>query len=303
MVQNTKILKKAKENCMPFRNIPRVYSVIAGIVMFLAVSCSNKNANRVTGSGTIEVTEYDVASKIPGRIAWLAVDEGDTVTDGEVIVRLTTRELIAGRNRAQASLEAADAQIVSAQAQLRYLTADLKRIQALYKKGGASQQQFDLIRSQTDSAKAQLNAAISMKQEAESALKAAEIQYDESMIASPVTGVVLTKNYERGDVVMPGSTIFTLGNLNRPWIKIYVSDMDLGRVRLGQHVHIEVDSFPDKTFDGTVEQIANKAEFTPHDVQTKEDRTSLVFAVKVSIDNKQMLLKPGMPADAVFEIK
>ena len=288
---------------MPFRSIPKVYSVIAGIFIFLAISCSNKNANLVTGSGTIEVTEYDVASKIPGRIGWLAVDEGDTVTDGEVIVRLTTRELIAGKNRAQAGLEAADAQIASARAQLSYLTADLKRIQVLYKKGGASQQQFDLIRSQTDSTKAQLNAAIAMKQEAQSALKLADIQYDESMIASPVTGVVLTKNYERGDVIMPGSTIFTLGNLNRPWIKIYVSDMDLGRVRLGQHVHIEVDSFPDKTFDGTVEQIANKAEFTPHDVQTKEDRTSLVFAVKVYIDNKQMLLKPGMPADAVFETK
>ena len=288
---------------MPFRSIPKVYSVIAGIFIFLAVSCSNKNANLVTGSGTIEVTEYDVASKIPGRIGWLAVDEGDTVTDGEVIVRLTTRELIAGKNRAQAGLEAADAQIASARAQLSYLTADLKRIQALYKKGGASQQQFDLIRSQTDSTKAQLNAAIAMKQEAQSALKLADIQYDESMIASPVTGVVLTKNYERGDVIMPGSTIFTLGNLNRPWIKIYVSDMDLGRVWLGQHVHIMVDSFPHKTFDGTVERIANKAEFTPHDVQTKEDRTSLVFAVKVYIDNKQMLLKPGMPADAVFETK
>ncbi len=288
---------------MPFRNIPKVYSVIMGIFVFFVVSCSNKNANLVTGSGTIEVTEYDLASKIPGRIGWLAVDEGDAVTDGEVIVRLTTQELTAGKNRAQASLVAAGAQIASARAQLSYLTSDLKRIEALYKKGGASQQQLDLIRSQTDSTKAQLNAAIAMQQEAQSALALAQIQYDESMIASPITGVVLTKNYERGDVIMPGSTIFTLGNLNRPWIKIYVSDMDLGRVWLGQHVHIEVDSFPGKTFDGTVEQIANKAEFTPHDVQTKEDRTSLVFAVKVYIDNKQMLLKPGMPADAVFETK
>ncbi len=280
-----------------------VIFLLIGMSVFFVASCSNRNANLVTGSGTIEVTEYDAASKIPGRIGWLAVDEGDTVSDGEVIVTLTTRELTAEKNRAQASLKAANAQIVSAQAQLRYLAADLKRIEALYKKGGASQQQLDLIRSQTDSTKAQLNAAIAMKQEAESALKLAEIQYDESMIASPITGVVLTKNYERGDVIMPGSTIFTLGNLHRPWIKIYVSDMDLGKVWLGQHVHLKVDSFPNKTFEGTVEQIANKAEFTPHDVQTKEDRTSLVFAVKVYIDNREMLLKPGMPADAVFETK
>jgi HlyD family secretion protein len=274
---------------------------LPGIIIFS--SCSSNNKNAVTGSGTIEVTEYDVASKIPGRIGWLGVDEGDTVTEGTVIVRLTPRELIAGKNRAQAGLTAADAQIVSARAQLSYLTSDLKRVEALYRKGGASQQQLDLVRSQTDSANAQLQAAVAMQQEAQSALRLADIQYDEGMIAAPITGVVLTKNYERGDVIMPGSTIFTLGNLNRPWIKIYVSDMDLGRVWLGQHVHVSVDSFPDKTFDGTVEQIANKAEFTPHDVQTKEDRTALVFAVKVYIDNKQMLLKPGMPADAVFETR
>ncbi|MCL4478136.1 MAG: efflux RND transporter periplasmic adaptor subunit [Deltaproteobacteria bacterium] len=288
---------------MMFRKPYILFFTFIGMLGFITVSCSNKNANLVTGSGTIEVTEYNVASKIPGRIGWLGVDEGDKVNNDEVIARLTTRELTAGENRAQASLKAANAQIVSAQAQLRYLATDLKRIEALYKKGGASKQQFDLIKSQTDSTKAQLNAAIAMKQEAKSALKLAEIQYDEGMLASPITGVVLTKNYERGDVIMPGSTIFTIGNLNRPWIKIYVSDIDLGRVWLGQHVHLSVDSFPNKTFDGTVEQIANKAEFTPHDVQTKEDRTALVFAVKVYINNSQMLLKPGMPADAVFETK
>ncbi len=288
---------------MTIKRVRPISSVVAGMFVLLAVSCSNKNANRVTGSGTIEVTEYDVASKIPGRIGWLAVDEGDAVNQGEVLVRLTTRELTAEKDRAQAGLAASRAQIASARAQLNYLSTDLKRIQKLYKRGGASQQQLDLIQSQTDATRAQLHAAVAMQQEAENALKLAQIQYDESMIASPITGVVLTKNYERGDVVMPGSTVYTLGNLNRPWIKIYVSDVDLGRVRLGQHVGITVDSFPHRTFEGTVEQIANKAEFTPHDVQTKEDRTSLVFAVKVYINNQDMILKPGMPADAVFEAK
>lgn len=288
---------------MSFLKSYRLYFAFLAILVFFNVSCSNKNSSPVTGSGTIEVTEYDVASKIPGRIAWLAVDEGDMVNQGEIIVKLTTRELTAERNRAQANLNAAKAQISSAQAQLKYLSTELKRVEALYNKGGASKQQLDLLRSQTQSTQAQLNAAIAMKQEAESALDLAQVQYDESMIASPITGVVLTKNYEIGDVVMPGSTIYTLGNLHRPWIKIYVSDMDLGKVWLDQHVRISVDSFPNRFFDGVVRQIANKAEFTPHDVQTKEDRTSLVFAVKVYIDNKDMLLKPGMPADALFESK
>ncbi len=286
---------------MTIKRVRPLSFVVTGMFVLLAVSCSNKNAHRVTGSGTIEVTEYDVASKIPGRIGWLGVDEGDSVTQGEVLVKLTTRELTAELTRAQAGLAASRAQIASAQAQLNYLKTDLKRIESLYRRGGASQQQLDLIRSQTDATRAQLNAAIAMKQEAESALRLAQIQFDESSIASPITGVVLTKNYERGDVVMPGSTVFTLGNLNRPWIKIYVSDIDLGLVRLGQHVRITVDSFPGKAFNGTVERIADKAEFTPHDVQTREDRTALVFAVKVYIDNKDMILKPGMPADALFE--
>ncbi len=280
-----------------------LFVVFIGISGLAAVSCSNKNANPVTGSGTIEVTEYNVASKIPGRIAWLAVDEGDRVNDGDAIVKLTARELSAQRDRAEASLKAANAQISSAQAQLEYLKTNLTRVESLYKKGGASQQQLDLAKTQTDSANAQLKAAVAMKQETENALKYADVQLDESTIASPITGVVLTRNYEKGDVVMPGSTIFTLGNLKRPWIKIYVSDLDLGRVWLGQHVRLKVDSFPDKTFEGTVVQIADKAEFTPHDVQTKEERTSLVFAVKVYINNEQILLKPGMPADAVFETR
>lgn len=277
-----------------------VLILFIGISGIIAVSCASRNADRVTGSGTIEVTEYDVASKIPGRIAWLGVDEGDRVTEGAVIVRLTTRELTAQQDRAAASLKAAQAQIVAAQSQLGYLKTNLVRVKSLYRKGGASQQQMDLIQSQTDAADAQLKAARAMKQEAESALNLADVELDEAAVASPITGVVLTRNYERGDVVMPGSTVFTLGDLRKPWIKIYVSDLDLGKVWLGQHVRITVDSFPDKTFEGTVGQIADKAEFTPHDVQTKEDRTSLVFAVKVYINNEHMLLKPGMPADAVF---
>ncbi len=280
-----------------------VLSLLAGMSVVLTASCSSRNGNAVTGSGTIEVTEYDVASKIPGRIAWLGVDEGDRVTRGTVIVRLTTRELTARKNRAQAGLDAADQQITSAQARLRYLDVNLRRIKDLYAKGGASKQQLDLVQSQTDSANAQLRAAAAMKREARSALNFANVQLDECDIASPITGVVLTRNYERGDVVMPGSTVFTLGDLRRPWIKIYVSDTDLGRVRLGQRVRISVDSFPDRTFDGTVRRIADKAEFTPHDVQTREDRTTLVFAVKVYIDNARGLLKPGMPADATFDTK
>ncbi len=286
-----------------FQHARRPLFVLAGMLGMLVASCSGRGAGPVTGSGTIEVTEYDVASKIPGRIAWLGVDEGDRVDRGEVIVRLTTRDLTAQKDRALAGLDAASEQIRAAQAQLGYIERDLVRVRALYGKGGASRQQLDLVQSRTDAARAQLKAAVAMSREAQNTLRLADVELDEASIASPITGVVLTKNYERGDVVMPGSTVFTLGDLHRPWIKIYVSDLDLGRVWLGQRIALKVDGFPHTTFEGRVERIADKAEFTPHDVQTKEDRTSLVFAVKVSIDNERMLLRPGMPADAVFEAK
>jgi HlyD family secretion protein len=125
----------------------------------------------------------------------------------------------------------------------------------------------------------------------------AETQLDNTRLASPLTGVVLSHNIEPGEYVSPGTPVVTVAELARVWVRAYVNQTDLGRIRLGQKVAVRTDTFPEKTYEGTVGFIASEAEFTPKTVQTVKERVKLVFRVKVDLANPNDELKPGMPAD------
>jgi len=135
-------------------------------------------------------------------------------------------------------------------------------------------------------------------EQAKATLRLAQTKLGYATLVSPMPGVVLSKNIEPGEFVSPGTPIVTIGNLQDIWLRGYINETDLGRVKLGQQVNVWVDTFPDKVYEGTVTFIASKAEFTPKNVQTQKERVKLVYRVKVSIDNQEMELKPGMPADA-----
>ena len=109
--------------------------------------------------------------------------------------------------------------------------------------------------------------------------------------------MVLRKNVEAGETVAAGTPIFTIGDLQNPWIKVYVKENKLGFVKLGQKAQVRTDSYPERSYEGTITYISSEAEFTPKNVQTQEERVKLVFGVKVSVRNQQEELKPGMPAD------
>ncbi|MDQ1324473.1 MAG: rane fusion protein YbhG, partial [Chloroflexota bacterium] len=117
---------------------------------------------------------------------------------------------------------------------------------------------------------------------------------------APAPGTVLTRAIEPGEVVMPGAALLTLGDLDRLTLTVYVPEDRLGEVVLGQAVDVSVDSFPGESFRGTVQRIADEAEFTPRNVQTVEGRKTTVFAVELALDPSGGKLKPGMPADVVF---
>jgi HlyD family secretion protein len=129
---------------------------------------------------------------------------------------------------------------------------------------------------------------------------ATRLQFGYTEVRAPINGVVLTKNVEAGEVVIPRSPVVTLANLSDLWINVYVPETQTGRVHLGQKVRITVDSFPNEQFTGAVSFISSESEFTPKTIQTEEERIKLVYRVKVAIDNTGQRLKPGMPADAVF---
>ncbi|MFN3763108.1 MAG: HlyD family secretion protein, partial [Anaerolineae bacterium] len=136
--------------------------------------------------------------------------------------------------------------------------------------------------------------------QAQAALALVEAQGSQLVLVSPITGTVATRSAQVGETAAPGVPILTLITLDPVTLVLYIPENRIGEVHIGQRVEVTVDSFPGRVFTGTVATIGTKAEFTPRNVQTPQERVNLVFAVKVVIPNPDRALKPGMPADAVF---
>lgn len=142
--------------------------------------------------------------------------------------------------------------------------------------------------------------AEAMLLQAKAALALIDIQLEKTTIKSPVDGIVLTRNLEEGEMVIPGSVSMIIGQLQEVSLTVYISETEYGKIKLGDSVSIAVDSFPGKDFTGTVSYISDQAEFTPRNVQTVDGRKTTVYAVKITVPNTDLELKPGMPADVIF---
>jgi len=158
-------------------------------------------------------------------------------------------------------------------------------------------------RIQVDVLKKELATAQVQVKEAASALGVIQTQIGYSNLFAPIAGVVLVKNTEAGEFIVPGGAVITLGDVAKPWLKAFINESDLGRVKLGQKVSVTTDSYPGKAYPGKITFISSEAEFTPKNVQTTKERVKLVYRIKVSLANPQMELKPGMPADAKIHLK
>jgi len=192
-------------------------------------------------------------------------------------------------NGAQAKVDSAKAQQAMAQAQLEQVQKGARTEQL-----AAAQAQIDAAAAQFDGAGAQIEAA---KAQAE----ALQAQIDKLTLRAPMSGVVLKRNIEPGEVVAPGASLMSLGDIGNLYITVYVPEDRYGQIKAGQPVMVKVDSFPADKFAAKVTRIADQAEFTPRNVQTAEGRATTVFAVKLAVDNADGRLKPGMPADVFFE--
>jgi HlyD family secretion protein len=124
-----------------------------------------------------------------------------------------------------------------------------------------------------------------------------DTQLEDTIAYAPSGGVVLVKAADPGEVLAPGTTVLTIGDLEKPWLRAYVNERDLGRVKLGSKARVATDSYPGRTYNGTVTFVASEAEFTPKQIQTTEERVKLVYRVKISLDNPKHELKANMPAD------
>ena len=166
-----------------------------------------------------------------------------------------------------------------ARAQAGLATAEANRLELQRKEQELGARRSDITRTQAQ-------AAIS------------QAQLDDTVIVAPIDGVVLVKSAEAGEVLAAGTTVVTIGDLEHPWLRAYVGETDLGRVKLGTQVKLSTDSYPGKTYDGVVSFISSQAEFTPKQIQTKDERVKLVYRIKVNVNNSGHELKNNMPVDA-----
>lgn len=177
------------------------------------------------------------------------------------------------------------------QEEIKVAEAELERAKAGLRMAQANAAQLDVKARELQAAEASLK-------EAKALVERLEVQVRELQVFSPLDGVVMTKGVEVGEVVPAGKALFVIGDLEHPWIKVYIPAEKLGQVRIGQKAKVKPDAFPGREFHGQVTWIASEAEFTPRNVQTKEERITLVYAVKIALQNEGRLLKAGMVGDA-----
>ncbi len=242
------------------------------------------NRGKIQASGTIEAVEVQVGSKVSGKVMSLNVNEGQTVKKDDIIAVVDVPEIDAQLSASQARENAAKANSENAQ-------TDFERAAKLYKDGMTSDQQYDSSRTMANNSKQNFLEAKAQKE-------SIEIQKDNATIKAPISGTILVKAVEAGELVSYGSTIVTMADIKQLELKVYVNETEVGKINLGDTVLINIDSFPGEKFKGNVSYISPKAEFTPKNIQTKEERVNQVFEIKVDIPNNDLRLKAGLPADA-----
>ena len=278
--------------------------LVLGITSYFVVTgIKNSMRSGLSGSGTIEVTQVDISSKIMGKINRMPVEEGGKVLKGGLVAELAHDELNAQLKQASASLNGASEVMVQIKTQYKNAEDNYKRAGELLKAGSTSKQQFDQLETQFKVLESQLKSSTEQKNQAEAQVAYISAMIDNCYLKSPIDGVVLSKNAEEGEMLSPGMSVVSIGDTAKPYLKIYISETELGKVKLGQKAEVTNDSFPGKRYEGKVINIASQSEFTPKNIQTKDERTRLVFAVKILLDNVKDELKPGMPADAVINVK
>lgn len=214
---------------------------------------------------------------------------------------------------AQEQLAAAQADLAAAQTLLEQLQAIRRRPLGLIVQANLAQGQYQIAEAGVAVAQAQLDdllagptaeeIAVAEQQVRlkEAQLHAIRVQQDKFTLTSPIDGIVLDRVLQVGELAAPAATILTLADLRNVTLTVYIPVNRLGQIHLGQQVHVHVDSFPGRTFNGQVTYISSQAEYTPRNIATQEERLNTFYAVKIQLPNADGQLKPGMPADATFQ--
>jgi HlyD family secretion protein len=314
--------------------------VAAGVYYYPQLTKKTALDNQLALSGNIEAHESLVGFKVPGRIVELPVEEGQQVAQDALLARLDDAdykqrvridEAAVGVRESNLALtlagtrhqevRAAQQTMIDAEADLEQKKLDNERAQQLFAKDEVTAQERDqaataLMRAEAifkaaqqryneaveGSRKEDITIARANLNEANASLGLSQVNLSYTVLRAPSAGVVTVRQAELGEVVAPGSPVVTLADLDHIWLRAYVAETDLGRIHWGQDAIITTDTYPGKQYHGRISFISPDAEFTPKSVQTTKERVTLVYRIKIDIDNFNHELKPGMPADARVEL-
>ncbi|MBI2220158.1 MAG: efflux RND transporter periplasmic adaptor subunit [Acidobacteria bacterium] len=312
--------------------------VLGGSGLFYARRQPADPTDRLLVSGNIEITEAQASFKAAGRMDARLVSEGDVVSAGQIIARLDRVELAQQVALQQAEVQAAAADLAEleagsrpeeiaqgeavlgrARAEKERWRAEAARQSDLYAQDIVSAREREAADATLAVARAQLRdaeerlallrkgprheriaQARARLERARQARGLSQTRLDDALLVAPISGIVLAENIEPGEYISPGTPVVTIGVLGDVWLRAYIAETDLGRVKLGQRARVTADTYSDKAYDGVVSFIASEAEFTPKNVQTEKERVKLVYRIKIDVPNPSFELKPGMPADAAI---
>ena len=284
----------------------KFYFIFFVLLLFL-ISCGNDSDENVY-TGILEGTAVRVPALTGGQIISLFVDTGDPVLKGQELAHIDTLELIYQRQQLTAMSQELGAQVDIARTDLQraredlnYMNTKYQRIVELYKKESASKQNLDDVENQLNNLQAghvaanqKLQSVTAKKQQIQAQLNSVNKKIRDAVILSPISGIVTNKFFEAGEAIPALSPIVEVLDIDKLETKIYISEPLLPRVKHGQSVNVLIDGLK-KEVTGKIIWVSPQAEFTPKTILTPDTRTSLVYAVKVSLDNEQGYLKDGMP--------
>lgn len=322
-------------------------ALLIGVGLLVYLGQKNNREKGLFYSGIIEATQANLSFQVPGRVAQVNVQEGQSVTKDQIIAELDRAEFESRYAQAKANLDRAQktkqqletvldisrktlpsevaratANVKSVKDTLKDAEKNYKRFEDLFRNGVITEKERDTMKLNYDVAKSRLAESESVLKLAQgnltridaaeqdievataqinsisASLNQASIQLAYTQLKSPIDGIITSRNIEPGETVNSGREVLAVSDLSRVDLKIFVDETEIGKVKPGQKADVKVDTFPDKTYTGTISFISPEGEFTPKIIQTKKERVKLVYLVKVSIANPNFELKSGMPADA-----
>ncbi len=309
------------------------------LLLLVAMGCGERDdPTLIRVAGHVEATEVRVATKLGGTLEQFEIAEGDRVEEGRELARFSTVDSRLALEAARADRDLADAQvrlqvagfrredIAEATAQVARVRVDLeaaerdrKRFQGLLDSGSGTEKNRDDAQARRDLAARTLEAAQERQRKLEAGFRSEEIdaararlaaaeariaqieqRIADATVVAPASGMVTEKLVEQGEILAPGTPLVMITDLADAWLLAWIGEADLGRIRLAQDAYVVTDDGQRRS--GRVSWISPDAEFTPKNVQTRDERVKLVFKIKIALENSDGLYKPGMPAEALLRV-